>query len=215
MFALSRYGGLRCPSEHLALTWADVDWARNRITVHSPKTEHLTGHATRQIPLFPELEAYLLAVYDPDNESEYVITRYRDTNANLRTQLRRIIRKAGLDPWPKLFQNLRSTRETELAERWPEHVVCAWLGNSRLVARKHYLQVTDGHCEQAAKAAPDPAEKAMQNPVQTTVVSPYSDANLASREIGKPTPDKDLRDDAIPLKTGDCAEKESNLQPAD
>lgn len=27
IIALSRYGGLRCPSEHLALTWGDVDWA--------------------------------------------------------------------------------------------------------------------------------------------------------------------------------------------
>jgi hypothetical protein len=34
---------------------------------------------------------------------------------------------------PKLFQNLRSTRETELAECWPEHVVCAWIGNSKAV----------------------------------------------------------------------------------
>jgi hypothetical protein len=25
--------------------------------------------------------------------------------------------------------NLRSTRETELAEYWPEYVVCAWIGN--------------------------------------------------------------------------------------
>ena len=42
--------------------------------------------------------------------TEYVITRYRNGNANLRTQLQRIIRKAGLKPWPKLFQNLRSTQ---------------------------------------------------------------------------------------------------------
>ena len=28
LFALSRYGGLRCPSEHLALTWGDVNWDR-------------------------------------------------------------------------------------------------------------------------------------------------------------------------------------------
>ena len=45
-----------------------------------------------------------------------IITRYRDRNSNLRTQLERIIRKSDLKPWPKLFQNLRATRETELAE---------------------------------------------------------------------------------------------------
>ncbi len=36
LFALSRYGGLRCPSEHLLLKWADVDWERNTVLVSSP-----------------------------------------------------------------------------------------------------------------------------------------------------------------------------------
>ena len=52
---------------------------------------------------------------------------------------------AGLQRWPKLFQNLRSTRETELAEDFPMHVVCPWIGNSQPIAAKHYLQVTDDH----------------------------------------------------------------------
>jgi hypothetical protein len=55
-------------------------------------------------------------------------------------------------PWPKLFQNLRSTRETELAEDDPIHVVCAWVGNTQAVATKHYLQVTDEHFDRAAQA---------------------------------------------------------------
>ncbi len=33
--------------------------------------------------------------------------------------------RAGLTPWPKLWQNLRSSRETELVETYPIHVVCA------------------------------------------------------------------------------------------
>jgi hypothetical protein len=51
----------------------------------------------------------------------------------------RILQRAGLTAWPKLFQNLGSTRETELAESFPIHVVTAWMGNSQLVAAKHYL----------------------------------------------------------------------------
>ena len=74
-----------------------------------------------------------------------VVTRYREPGANLRTTFEKIILRAGLKPWPKLFQNLRSTRQTELAETFPAHVVCAWIGNSESVARKHYLQVTDDH----------------------------------------------------------------------
>lgn len=150
LFALSRYGGLRCPSEHLLLRWADVDWARGRITVHSPKTEHHDGKATRVLPLFPELRPYLEAVWDAAPEgAEFVIKRWRLAEVNLRTRLHAIIRAAGLDPWPKSFQQLRSTRQTELEEHWPTHVVCAWLGNSPRVASRHYLQVTDAHFDEA------------------------------------------------------------------
>ena len=48
---LSRYGGLRCPSEHLALTWPDVDWARGRFLVKSPKT------GPRWVPTLPRVAA--------------------------------------------------------------------------------------------------------------------------------------------------------------
>ena len=41
--------------------------------------------------------------------------------------------------------NLRKTRQIELTDIHPQHVVCAWLGNSEDVAKKHYLKVTDGH----------------------------------------------------------------------
>jgi hypothetical protein len=69
---------------------------------------------------------------------------------NLRTQFLRILDKAGIEPWPKLFQNLRSSRQTELTETWPAHVVCAWIGNSEVIARDHYLQITDDHFAAAA-----------------------------------------------------------------
>src|SRR5947209_7372445 len=38
--ALCRFGGLRCPSEVLALTWGDVDWDAGRFLVRASKTEH-------------------------------------------------------------------------------------------------------------------------------------------------------------------------------
>jgi hypothetical protein len=68
----------------------------------------------------------------------HVITRYRDPNANLRTQFERIIARAGLKPWPKLFQNLRATRATELAAEYPSHVAADWMGHSAMAAQKHY-----------------------------------------------------------------------------
>ena len=159
-------GGLRCPSELLLLTWQDVDWERSRIRVHSPKTEHHEGKESRIVPLFPELVPYLREVFEQaEPGSEYVVTRYRSMNCNLRTQLQRIIAKAGLESWPKLFQNLRSTRETELAEHWPEHVVCAWICNSKKVAREHYLQVTDEHFRRAIRSD-EVISRVAQNPAQ-------------------------------------------------
>ena len=148
--ALCRYGGLRCPSELLRLRWENVDWAKERVTVWAPKTEHHEGREKREIPLFPEIRPYLAAVRkEADADTVYVITQYRDANTNLRTQFKKIIKRAGLSPWPKLFQNLRSSRQTELEDEFPSHVVCAWIGNSKKVARKHYLQVTSDHFDRA------------------------------------------------------------------
>ena len=156
IFALARFGGLRTPSETLLLRWGDVNWETGRLLIRSPKTEHHEGKDSRLVPIFPELRPYLEAAWDQAADgAEFVITRSRDSDSNLRTQLLRIIANAGLLPWPKLFQNLRSTRETELAETFPLHVVTAWLGNSQLIAAKHYLQVTDEHFQ-----------KATQNPTQ-------------------------------------------------
>jgi hypothetical protein len=97
------------------------------------------------------LRPYLDEVWEQaERGATWIITRYRDKTQNLRTRLCRIIRAAGLTPWPKLWHNLRATRETELAETFPIHVVCAWIGNSKAVANKHYLQVTPEHFERAA-----------------------------------------------------------------
>jgi integrase len=159
LFALSRFGGLRCPSEHLALQWSDMDWDRGRFRVDSPKT------GVRWVPMFPELRPYLDEAYDLAPEGAvHVINRYRDANVNLRTQLMRILHKAGLEPWPKLWHNLRASRETELAKSFPIHVVCTWIGHAAAIAQKHYLTVTDADFDQAARAdsAPNSAPTARQ-----------------------------------------------------
>lgn len=180
LFALSRFGGLRCPSEHLALTWGDIDWATKRMVVRSPKTEHHEGQGIRIVPIFPELKSYLDDVWeiaeevvsslDPKEAAKaHVITRYRDPNANLRTQFERIIARAGLKPWPKLFQNLRATRATELAAKYPSHVAADWMGHSAMVAQKHYWRTTDADFEKAT------APEALHNPVQSAAVSRGTD----------------------------------------
>lgn len=65
-----------------------------------------------------------------------------------------------MEPWPKLFQNLRASRATELASEHPAHVAAAWLGHSTAIASKHYWQVTDEDFDTATKSG----AQAAQNP---------------------------------------------------
>lgn len=153
LVALARYGGLRTPSEPLLLKWEHVNWERGTLLVTSPKTAHHEGKGSRIVPLFPEVREYLEAVFDEALEGvEHVITRYRSGSENLRTQFRRIITRAGILPWEKPFQNLRASRETELVNNYPIHVVTAWLGNTQAVAMKHYLMIQDEHLQRAIGA---------------------------------------------------------------
>ena len=174
IIALARYGGLRCPSEVLSLRWQDIDWDKQRINVPSPKTAH-HGKESRMIPLFPELQVALEEAWEfaPEGANYVVDEHYRKSsnasngwrNCNLRTYFERIITRAGLVPWPKLFHALRSSRETELAQDFPIHVVTAWLGNTPTIAMRHYLLTTDADFERAA-GGKTRTEKAVQIPVQ-------------------------------------------------
>ncbi|MBX7167468.1 MAG: tyrosine-type recombinase/integrase [Pirellulales bacterium] len=201
LFALARFGGLRCPSEVTGLRWSDINWAGSRMTVRSPKTERHEGRESRVVPIFAELRTYLDAAWGeaPDG-AEFVLTigREQGSSKNFRTRLERIIATAGLTPWPKLFQNLRSTRQTELEESFPSHVVCQWLGNSQAVARRHYLQVTEDHF---TRAVAKPGEAA-RNPARATVAG--SDSESLVRECGEQESDYVP---AVPI-LGDCCTNE-------
>ena len=121
-----------------------------RFTVHASKTEHHADGGIRQVPIFPELYPYLRDAFEEAKPGTvYCCPQYSNANQMYRKNVKAMVEKAGLTVWPKLFQNLRSTRETELAEQYPVQVVCAWMGNSPAVAAKHYLQVTDEHFAKA------------------------------------------------------------------
>lgn len=139
IFTLARFCGMRSPSEVLALKWTDVDFARGRLRIDSSKT------GLRYCPLFPHVRELLLeARQEAENVTGYVIEDYRK-GANLGTHFKRIVVGAGIEPWPKIFHNLRSSCRTDLQDQFPSHVIDAWLGHSTKVAEKHYLQVTEDH----------------------------------------------------------------------
>jgi len=144
IIALARYAGIRTPSETLGLRWGDISWDAGTMLVRSPKTEGYAGKESRLIPLFEELRPHLLALFEQAEPGEvHVIARYRSTAANLRTQFERILARAGVKPWPRLFHALRASRESELMADFDLATACAWIGNSPAVAARHYAVSTD------------------------------------------------------------------------
>lgn len=163
ILALCRYGGLRCPSEVNALEWQHVDWDADVMHVQSPKTERFAGKASREVPIFAELRPYLQAAWDAAPVGATFVVQRRCSGQALRHQLERILKRANVPMWGKLFQNLRSTRETELLERFPLQVVCTWIGNTPEIALRHYLQITKEHIAKAVGGAAESAATASPN----------------------------------------------------
>ena len=61
---------------------------------------------------------------------------------------------------------LRASRQTELTERFPLHVVCEGLGNTTTVATQHYLLVRDSDFEKALERDEVGEQTAAQNPLE-------------------------------------------------
>lgn len=80
----------------------------------------------------------------------------------------------------------------------PQHVVCKIMGNSQIVAKKHYLQVTEAHLQHAAgicvlkNLGSTPATNPVQNPVQKERESMENDGN--HREGAPAPPNEKPRD---------------------
>ena len=166
IIALSRFGGLRVPSEVLPLKWSDINWEKRSIRVTSPKTEHHAGGGTRIIPLFPELERSLMECFDEAQEGEeYIITQFQNKSLNWRTQFNRIVRKAGIQIWPKPFHNMRASRESELMREFDLATACRWLGNSPTVAARHYAVSTTEN-EDFRRATEHPLSGPISGPVK-------------------------------------------------
>ena len=178
--ALARFGGLRCSSEVALLKWTDIHWDTERITVTSPKTRRY-GKGTRVIPLFPELRPYLDEAFTMAKEGEKWVIPMLDgePSKNLGTTFNKIIRRAGVEAWPKPFQNLRSSRQTELEQIFPTYVTCRWMGNTPNVARKHYLTVTEDHFQTAVNSGEDFGDK---RGTQTPVL-PRTDSHEKTRVV--------------------------------
>jgi integrase len=143
IIALARIGGCRCPSEAVALRWADVNFENNVIEIHSVKTERHKQHSTRLMPLFYDLRVELERLYfDSDYDSkDFVITMFenrRDKKVAIGSLTETITKRAGLGAIDRFYDNCRTTRSNEIVRKYGNDLENAWLGHSDKVRKKYY-----------------------------------------------------------------------------
>ncbi len=163
------------------MKWADVNFETNRMTVTSPKTERIPGKVYRVMPIFTALRPHLDEAFELAEPGEVHVVGGRQgegyraasygpngwMNTNLRTTFEKLIRRAGLNPWSRLFHTLRASCETDLLEHLPISAVTEWLGHSATIALKHYTRVPDHLFERAARGAAHSGAVAVQKAVQS------------------------------------------------
>ena len=131
-FVLGRFGGLRVPSEVLELRFKDFDLKEKVLRV-SDNTK--TGF--REVPFFREIQDIFVTLKgDPE---DFVFDGW--TKSRFCSFMEVAIRKAGMEQWPKLWVNLRSSLITDLEQMgYTEKTLDSIFGNSASVRKLHYIQ---------------------------------------------------------------------------
>lgn len=164
LWGLMRYAGLRL-SEALMLRWIDVDFARNRIEVSAAGviTKRTNKARSRTCPIeaakVPTGLAKILhnALLHAPEGAMRVCQGVPKNNRDRKSG--KILKAAGLTRWSKLDHTLRKNAEMDWAAKYPQHVVCDWIGHDMAVSQKHYLRVPE-----ELYAPPQVAQPQMPNP---------------------------------------------------
>ena len=188
LLVLARLAAFRIPSEAQGLKWEHIAWEAKRISiVGSSKTEHHAKRQVRIVPLFPEIERELLKLHlEAKEKAEYVFPELR-ADTNLRTALEKIIRRAGVKAWPKLWQNLRSSAATDFARSIPSHLAGSICGHTEEIAKEHYWTVEDSDLDNVIdKLTPDLSQKlAPKLALSDVSCGPESSLGVSTPKEGK------------------------------
>lgn len=141
LLAISRYCGIRVPSEFRQMKWSHVDRENKWITIFSPKTRNHSRGEKRRCPFFRELQPHLVQPFDA-KLGDYVFPMLR-RNKSMYQPLHSMMQMLGREPWPRFFNSNRSSRITDLLKVASITNVARWVGNSPKVILQNYAEALD------------------------------------------------------------------------
>ena len=157
LVSLSRFAGLRIPSEIQELRWSDFEEDLRVVKIYAPKTGRF-----RTVPVMSALYEVLKEESIPQDRSEFVFPRLR-RYPSLSTAMRRIIRRSGVKDYPRALHNLRGSCITDWVSLHKSIAeVAGWAGHSVQVMTRHYLRAQSQ--ESALRAATDSQEAVRERP---------------------------------------------------
>ena len=102
-------------------------------------------------------------------------------SSNFRTQILRLCERAGVEPYPKLLQNLRLSCETDWMDSDGIALACKWSGNTPEVAMKHYHLVRESDYKRVAdRGAEYSAERCKSEGNRTETAQTQTPASVGS-----------------------------------
>jgi hypothetical protein len=133
VIVLARYAGFRIPSEIRHLRYRD--FTNTLIRVHKD-----TKTGARDVPLFCEVKEIFSRLSGPPDE--LIFTGFLSKDWGAWTMLANTLKRIGMERWPKLFVNLRSSCITDLCKLgYSEKTLDAIFGNSTEVRKAFYIQL--------------------------------------------------------------------------
>jgi site-specific recombinase XerD len=156
---LTRYAGLRV-TEACRLRWDRVDLAGRALNVDDTKRGR-----DRRVPLVDPLFDFIAAEFrqwlEDGGPAVFVMVDNNALNVGepvtrsvIDGRIRSAAHAAGVPLWPRLFHNLRATRQTEWIAAHGLVNACHWIGNSQTVAARHYAMATEVAFLEATKPPP-------------------------------------------------------------
>lgn len=138
LIVLCRVCGLRNPTETTRLKWSDVDFAKGELHIDEVKNKR-----RRVCPMFAPVRVELerLREIRGDNPGVYVVESLR-TCSNMGTTFKKLVERAGLALWPKIFHNLRKSAATDICNAYGAKSESVWLGHTERISFDFYQQIT-------------------------------------------------------------------------